>query len=92
MIRAEVGTRIFEDMSEYFRDFDALLLPAAQVPPFDLSQEWISEITGIKLDTYIDWMSVCCMITVIYPYIRTGWLYGRRLASGDSAWGSRMVI
>ena len=65
MIRAEATrTRIFEDMSEYFRDFDALLLPAAQVPPFDLSQEWISEIEGIKLDTYIDWMSVCCMITV----------------------------
>ena len=34
MIRAEATrTRIFEDMSEYFRDFDALLLPAAQVPP-----------------------------------------------------------
>ena len=65
MIRAEATrTRIFEDISEYFRDFDALLLPAAQVAPFDLSQEWISEIAGIKLDTYIDWMSVCCMITV----------------------------
>ncbi len=65
MIRAEATrTRIFEDISEYFREFDALLLPAAQVPPFDLSQEWISEIAGVKLDTYIDWMSVCCMITV----------------------------
>ena len=27
-------------------------------------QEWVGEIDGVTLDTYIDWMAVCCMITV----------------------------
>ena len=26
--------------------------------------EWVKEINGEKLETYIDWMSVCCMISV----------------------------
>ena len=41
-----------------------LVLPAAQVPPFGIEQEWIDNIDGHRLETYIDWMAVCCMITV----------------------------
>ena len=41
-----------------------LVLPAAQVPPFGIEQEWIDNIDGHGLETYIDWMAVCCMITV----------------------------
>jgi len=65
MIRAEaIRTNIYEEISMFFEDYDVLLLPSAQVPPFDLSKEWVDEIEGTKLDTYIDWMAVCCMITV----------------------------
>ena len=64
MIKAEViRTNIYLKMSEFFKEFDLLLLPSAQVPPFDLSNEWVKEINGEKLETYIDWMSVCCMIS-----------------------------
>ena len=65
MIKAEtIRTRIYENVADFFEEYDVLLLPSAQVPPFDLSQEWVEEIEGTKLDTYIDWMAVCCMITV----------------------------
>ena len=65
MIRAEaIRTNIYKEISMFFEDYDVLLLPSAQVPPFDLSKEWVDEIEGTKLDTYIDWMAVCCMITV----------------------------
>ena len=40
------------------------MLPAAQVPPFPIEVEWIEEIEGIRMDTYIDWMTICCAITV----------------------------
>ena len=64
MIKAEViRTNIYSKISEFFKEFDLLLLPSAQVPPFDLSNEWVKEINGEKLETYIDWMSVCCMIS-----------------------------
>ena len=65
MIKAEmIRTNIYADIASFFEEYDVLLLPSAQVPPFDLSKEWVEEIEGTKLDTYIDWMSVCCMITV----------------------------
>lgn len=65
MIKAEIiRTSIYADISTFFEEYDALLLPSAQVPPFELSKEWVDEIEGTKLDTYIDWMAVCCMITV----------------------------
>ena len=57
-------TQIYAAVAEFFDVYDVMLLPAAQVPPFDLSQEWVDEIDGVTMDTYIDWMTVCCAITV----------------------------
>ena len=47
-------------MSRFFEDYDALIIPAAQVPPFDANLDWVSEINGVNMPTYIDWMAVCC--------------------------------
>ena len=70
MIKAEViRTNIYSKMSEFFKEFDLLLLPSAQVPPFNLSNEWVKEINGEKLETYIDWMSVCMISTTGLPAI-----------------------
>ena len=41
-----------------------LLLPVTQVPPFDVTQPYPTEINGVRLPTYIDWMRVCSDITV----------------------------
>tara|TARA_R110002095_G_scaffold160308_1_gene139021 strand:+ start:2805 stop:4238 length:1434 start_codon:yes stop_codon:yes gene_type:complete len=48
----------------FFDNYDFLLCPAAQVPPFSLEQEWVSSINGVELPTYLDWMGVCWAITV----------------------------
>ena len=56
--------RIYAETVRYFSEVDALLLPAAQVPPFLSDIEWIEEIEGQKMNTYIDWMEICCAITV----------------------------
>lgn len=57
-------TQIYAKVVEFFHHYDALVLPAAQVPPFPIEQEWVEQIDGNALDTYIDWMAICCMITV----------------------------
>ena len=57
-------SRIYAHIAEFFENYDVLVLPAAQVPPFGIEQEWIDNIDGHGLETYIDWMAVCCMITV----------------------------
>jgi amidase len=41
-----------------------MICPVNQVPPFDVQQRYITEINGMKLETYIDWMRSCYFITV----------------------------
>ena len=41
-----------------------MICPVNQVPPFDVQQRYITEINGIQLETYIDWMRSCYFITV----------------------------
>jgi amidase len=41
-----------------FQCYDFLILPSAQVFPFDADLHWPTEITGRKMDTYHRWMEV----------------------------------
>ncbi|WP_163970245.1 amidase [Oceanobacillus halotolerans] len=58
----EIGTaerlrnKLYHRMRIFFQDFDVLLLPVSQVPPFDVYQEYPTEIDGVKMENYIDWM------------------------------------
>ena len=54
---------LYARVAEYFEHFDALIIPSAQVPPFDSTVDWVNEINGVAMQTYIDWMAVCCMIS-----------------------------
>ena len=45
-------------------DVDALALPTVQVPPFPVETEWVTEIDGQPMETYIDWMRSCSDITL----------------------------
>ncbi len=64
-IRSELRrTELYRQVCRFFEQHDALLLPAAQVPPFDSSVDWIREINGQPMATYIDWMTLCCAISV----------------------------
>lgn len=65
LLRAEIErTRIYRRIAAYFETVDALFIPAAQVPPFNASLAWVHEIDGVKLPTYLDWMQVCCVISI----------------------------
>jgi len=65
IINTEVlRNQIYTDAVAFMDDFDILILPAAQVPAFDATLDWVREINGQTLETYIDWMTVCCAITV----------------------------
>jgi amidase len=57
-------TALSERMREFFGGHDLLVLPASQVPPFPADQEFPAEINGKRLDTYLDWMRACYLVTV----------------------------
>lgn len=56
--------QIYAGVVKFFEKYDALILPAAQVEPFSIETEWIDEIDGMELTTYIDWMTICCAISI----------------------------
>jgi amidase len=65
LINSEIQrTTIYREVSDFFQRYDALLLPAAQVPPFPAELDWVREINGQPMATYIDWMTVCCAISI----------------------------
>ena len=57
-------TRLYHRVREFMQTHEFLLLPVTQVPPFEVTQPYVSEIDGVKLATYIDWMRACSDITV----------------------------
>ena len=58
-------TALYHRVREFMETCEYMIFPVSQVPPFDLKQRYITEINGIKMDTYIDWMKSCCHISTI---------------------------
>jgi len=55
---------LIERVAAFFERYAFLLCPVTQVPPFPVEQEWVREIGGEPLATYLDWMASCYRITV----------------------------
>lgn len=63
--RAEtLRTQVMLNLVAFLEHHDYLVLPAAQVPPFSADDEYVSEIDGQTMNTYIDWMMSCYFVTV----------------------------
>ena len=48
----------------FFENFDLLVGPTTQVLPFAIGTDWVREIEGQSMATYIEWMESCSWITV----------------------------
>jgi amidase len=57
-------TDIYERMRALLEGYDALALPVSQVAPFAVEQEWVTEIAGTAMGSYLEWMRSCSRITV----------------------------
>jgi len=55
---SEGRARIYQAFRDLFDRFDFLVLPTAQVFPFDVEQRWPTEIAGRAMDSYHRWMEV----------------------------------
>lgn len=57
-------TRLFHRMREFMDNYDFLVAPVAQVLPFDVNTPYVTQINGVAMETYLDWMRSCYLITV----------------------------
>ena len=48
----------------FFETYDFLLAPTVQVLPFNAQIEYVTEINGIEMQSYIDWMQSCSIISL----------------------------
>jgi len=56
--------QVFQRMKEFMDRYEFLILPVNQVAPFSIHTEYPTEIAGIQMETYIDWMKSCFYITM----------------------------
>ena len=57
-------TALVARVGAFFEDVDLLIGPTTQVLPFDVDVDWVREIDGQQMATYIQWMESCSWITV----------------------------
>ncbi len=62
---ARKRTALLERVHRFMSRHDFLVLPVSQVPPFDVSEPYVTEINGVSMETYIDWMASCTYISVL---------------------------
>ncbi|WP_432514902.1 amidase [Kineococcus sp. SYSU DK001] len=58
-------TAMYEAFRELFRDVDFVVLPTAQVFPFDASLTWPRTVDGVAMDSYHRWMEVTAIGTLL---------------------------
>jgi amidase len=58
-------SRLFETIGEFLTNYEFLVLPTTQVPPFDIGQQWVGSIDGVRMADYIDWMRSCYYVSVL---------------------------
>jgi amidase len=62
--RAETKrTALYHRMREFMERYEFFVLPVSQVPPFDVAQPYVTEIDGVAMETYIDWMKSCYYVS-----------------------------
>jgi amidase len=55
----------FRRAAALFQDYDALILPSAQVWPFEVETPYPKDIAGTQMDTYHRWMEVMVPVSLI---------------------------
>lgn len=58
-------TSLWNRMRLFLERYDFFVLPATQVPPFDVNQPYVTEIDGVPMENYIDWMKSCYWISIL---------------------------
>ncbi|MDX1742492.1 MAG: amidase [Ruegeria sp.] len=60
-----VRSEWFRRAAQLFKDYDALMLPSAQVWPFEIEAPYPTSIAGTQMDTYHRWMQVVVPVSLI---------------------------
>jgi len=57
-------TALYQRLREFLRTYEFLLCPVNQVPPFDITIEYPTQVAGVEMEDYIAWMRSAYYISV----------------------------
>ena len=57
-------TQLYHRLREFMERYTFFLCPVTQVPPFDVKERWVREISGVPMQNYIDWLRSAWYITI----------------------------
>jgi len=57
-------TELYQRMRAFLEKYEFLLAPVNQLPPFPVDTEYPTEIAGVQLTNYLDWMKSCYYVTI----------------------------
>ena len=58
-----VRSQAWERMRAFQEKYEYFISPVSQVLPYDVNQPYPTEITGVKMNTYIEWQKSCILIS-----------------------------
>lgn len=61
----KVRAELYERILDLFETYDYLVAPVVQVLPFSVEVEYPTEIDGVGMENYIDWMKSCYYISAV---------------------------
>lgn len=62
--------QMYRDTVAFFNRYDLLITPAVITPPFGVEHRYLTELAGVKFETYIDWLALSYAITLVsFPAI-----------------------
>ncbi len=65
MARAEnLRGQLYQRVHAFMEEYEFMVLPVSQVPPFAVSTRYPEEIEGVAMETYIDWMKSSYFVTL----------------------------
>ncbi|GLW97333.1 amidase [Microtetraspora sp. NBRC 16547] len=66
LARAErLRTGLYHRMNAFFDEYDFLIAPVSQVPPFPADDPYVREINGRPMPDYLAWMRSCYWVSVL---------------------------
>jgi amidase len=58
-------SQLWRAFQAFLEKYEFFVLPTTQLPPFDVTQPYPTEIAGVKFNNYIDWMKSCWYISAV---------------------------
>ena len=58
-------TELYHRMRRFMERYEFFVLPTVQVLPFSVDQPYPTEIDGVPMETYLDWMKSCYYISIV---------------------------